>query len=119
MSEPMLIRDVVIGPGESHTVRLPIARLPIGALIDIPVYVFRGKTPGPTLLLQGGLHGDELNGVEILRRMLRRRMVRPKRGAVIVVPLLNVYGFLHMSRETPDGRDVNRMFPGSKKGCAA
>lgn len=119
MSEPMLIRDVAVWPGEAHTVRLPIARLPIGSLIDIPVYVFRGKLPGPTLLLQGGLHGDELNGVEILRRMLRRRLFRPKKGTVIVVPLLNVYGFLHMSREAPDGRDVNRMFPGSKTGSLA
>jgi uncharacterized protein len=70
-------------------------------------------------LLQGGLHGDEVNGIELLRRMIAEDKVAPTRGAVLVVPLLNVFGFLNFSRDLPDGKDVNRSFPGSKGGSLA
>ncbi len=104
--------------GEQRVVRLPVAKLPIGTLIDMPVHVFRGTEAGPTVLLQGGLHGDEVGGVEILRRLLGEGL-QPVRGTVLVVPVLNVFGFLHFSREVPDGKDVNRSFPGSPRGSLA
>lgn len=108
-----------ITPGEQKLVSIEISRLPTGTLIDIPVHVFNGKAAGPTVLVQAGLHGDEINGVETLRRMLEQRLFQINSGAVIVVPILNVFGFIHFSRDVPDGKDVNRSFPGNKNGSLA
>ncbi len=108
-----------IAPGESKLVRIEIASLPTGTVIDIPVHVFNSKNPGPTILIQAGLHGDEINGVETLRRMLAQKSFKINSGAVIVVPILNIFGFIHFSRDVPDGKDVNRSFPGSKTGSLA
>lgn len=108
-----------VHPGEEKLVKIKIDRLPTGTLIDIPVYVFNAKHPGPTLLLQAGLHGDEINGIEIVRRMLQEKRFMIQRGAIIAVPILNIFGFIHFSRDVPDGKDVNRSFPGSKKGSMA
>ncbi|HHC80177.1 MAG TPA: succinylglutamate desuccinylase/aspartoacylase family protein, partial [Flavobacteriia bacterium] len=104
--------------GESKLIKIPIDRLPTGTLIEIPVYIFNGKEAGPTILLQGGLHGDEVNSVELIRRMLIDKSYKIYKGCVIVVPLLNVFGFLNFSRDM-HGKDVNRSFPGSKKGSLA
>lgn len=113
------IGDETIARGESKVVRLEFARLPTGTVIDTRVHVFRGRRPGPVLLLQGGLHGDEVGGIEILRRMLRRGLFDIDCGTVLVVPILNVFGFIHFSRDVPDGKDVNRSFPGTKRGSLA
>jgi len=114
------ILNTEIKPGEHKVIKLPIGSLPTGTPIKIPVYVFNGKEKGPTILLQGGLHGDEINGVETCKRMLVNEYFTDiKKGCVIVIPLLNVYGFIHFSRELPDGKDVNRSFPGSKSGSLA
>ncbi len=106
-------------PGENKRLNIPIDRLPTGTLIDIPVYVFNAKKPGPTLLVQAGLHGDEINGIEIVRRMIAEDHFKVERGAVIAVPILNIFGFIHFSRDVPDGKDVNRSFPGTKSGSMA
>ncbi|WP_430410545.1 succinylglutamate desuccinylase/aspartoacylase family protein [Kordia sp.] len=108
-----------VKPGEDKWIKIPIDRLPTGTMIDIPIYVFNAGKPGPTLLVQGGLHGDEINGVEIIRRMLFEGCYKIKSGAVIVLPLLNIFGFIHFSRQVPDGKDVNRSFPGVKNGSLA
>ena len=108
-----------IKPGQNKLVRIQISRLPTGTLIDIPVHVFNARKPGPTVLLQAGLHGDEINGVETLRRMLEQNDFNIEKGAVIVVPILNIFGFIHFSRDVPDGKDVNRSFPGTKSGSLA
>ncbi|MFD0964384.1 succinylglutamate desuccinylase/aspartoacylase family protein [Pseudofulvibacter geojedonensis] len=114
------IYNTEILPGENKIIKLPIGSLPTGTPIKIPIYVFNGKNDGPTVLLQGGLHGDEINGVETCKRMLvNEYFTKLKKGCVIVIPLLNVYGFIHFSRELPDGKDVNRSFPGSKLGSLA
>lgn len=115
----IVINGEQIAPGENKLVKINISRLPTGTLIDIPVHVFNAKKPGPTLLVQAGLHGDEINGVETLRRMLEQKDFSIIKGAVIVVPILNVFGFIHFSRDVPDGKDVNRSFPGSKTGSLA
>ena len=117
-------KDIVVGgqtvsPGEDKLLKISIDRLPTGTLIDIPVYVFNAKKPGPTILVQAGLHGDEINGIEIVRRMLAEKRFKVKKGAVIAVPILNIFGFIHFSRDVPDGKDVNRSFPGTKSGSMA
>ncbi len=114
------IFDTTINPGEQKIIKLPIGSLPTGTPIQIPLYIFNGKKSGPTVLIQGGLHGDEINGVETCKRMLvNEYFTNLEKGCVIVIPLLNVYGFIHFSRELPDGKDVNRSFPGSKLGSLA
>ena len=117
-------KDIVIGgetvsPGVEKLLSISIDRLPTGTLIDIPVYVYNSKKPGPTILVQAGLHGDEINGIEIVRRMLAEKRFKVKKGAVIAVPILNIFGFIHFSRDVPDGKDVNRSFPGTKTGSMA
>lgn len=117
-------KDIIIGkesvaPGENKLLNISIDRLPTGTLIDIPVYVFNARKPGPTLLIQAGLHGDEINGIEIVRRMLQQKKFHIRKGAVIAVPILNIFGFIHFSRDVPDGKDVNRSFPGRKTGSMA
>lgn len=118
------MREVIVGgkpvaPGFDGLVHVPVARLPTGTLIDLTAHVFRAQEDGPTLVVQGGLHGDELNGIEICRRIIADRASVPQRGTLIVVPVLNTYGFLHFSRDVPDGKDVNRSFPGTRKGSLA
>lgn len=113
------IGGVTVSPGEDKLVKIPIDRLPTGTIIDIPVYIFNGKKQGPTILVQAGLHGDEINGIEIVRRMLQEKHFRIEKGAIIAVPILNIFGFIHFSRDVPDGKDVNRSFPGTKSGSMA
>jgi predicted deacylase len=108
-----------IQPGERVLTRLVISKLPSGTVIDVPVHVLRAPVPGPTLLLMGGMHGDEVNGIETIRRMVRRELLTPTRGTVIAIPILNIYGFLNFSRDVPDGKDVNRSFPGFPRGSLA
>lgn len=115
----IVINGDSIPPGKSKQVKINIARLPTGTLIDIPVHVFNAKKPGPVILIQAGLHGDEINGVETLRRMLEGNSFELNKGAVVVVPIVNVFGFIHFSRDVPDGKDVNRSFPGRKSGSLA
>ncbi len=117
-NQEVIIRGQRVGLNETKLIKIPVDRLPTGTLIEIPVYVFNGKEPGPSILLQGGLHGDETNSVELVRRMLIDKSYKIHRGCVIVVPLLNVFGFLNLSRDM-HGKDVNRSFPGSQKGSLA
>ena len=117
-------KEIIIGtdtvtPGEEKLLKISIDRLPTGTLIDIPIYVFNAKKPGPIILIQAGLHGDEINGIEIVRRMLQQKRFKINKGAVIAVPILNIFGFIHFSRDVPDGKDVNRSFPGTKSGSMA
>ncbi|NBW03263.1 MAG: DUF1793 domain-containing protein, partial [Cytophagia bacterium] len=86
-------------------------------IIEIPVYVFRSTKPGPVLLLQAGLHGDETNGIEIVRRLITKNEVRnPICGTIIAIPVINTFAFLYGTRDLPDGKDLNRCFPGNKNG---
>jgi predicted deacylase len=117
-NEVVKIHGEEIHLGEEKLIQIPIDRLPTGTLIEIPVYVFNSNQLGPTILLQGGLHGDEVNSVALIRRMLIDKRYKVQRGCVVVVPLLNVFGFLNLSRDM-HGKDVNRSFPGSKRGSLA
>jgi uncharacterized protein len=113
------IAEKEIRPGEFKEININIARLPSHTQIDTPMYVYRGLEDGPILALMAGMHGDEINGMEIVRRILDNGHNRVKRGTVICMPIINVYGFLNYSREVPDGKDINRSFPGSKGGSLA
>lgn len=117
--QSMIIAGVTIAPGEEKQIEVSISRLPTRTPIEIPIIVNRSKDPGPTLLLMGGMHGDEINGVEIVRRIIVNKYHKPDKGTVICIPILNIYGFLNFSRQVPDGKDVNRVFPGSKSGSLA
>jgi predicted deacylase len=109
-----------IKPGESAVVKINVGRLPSATRIHVNIFVFRSLNPGPTGLILGGVHGDEINGVEIVRRSLESGLFNSLlSGTIIVIPLLNVYGFINFSREVPDGKDVNRSFPGNMKGSLA
>ncbi len=119
MPEFISINGQDIGFGEQQEILLNIARLPTYTPIDLSVSVFRGEEDGPVLLLTGGLHGDEINGVEIIRRMIQKELAIPEKGTVIAIPLVNIYGFIQKQRDLPDGKDINRSFPGSKNGSLA
>lgn len=115
----MVINGIRIRPGQSLNIDIAIARLPTHTLIDLPVFIKRAKEEGPVVLISGGIHGDEINGIVAVRKMLEEEIIVPIKGTIIFMPLVNVYGFLSSSRTFPDGRDLNRMFPGSKKGSLA
>jgi predicted deacylase len=108
-----------IRPGEFKEIDINIARLPSHTVIDTPIYVSRGNDDGPVLALTAGMHGDEINGMEIVRRLLDSGLHQPKRGVTVCMPIVNVYGFLNYSRDVPDGKDINRSFPGNKNGSLA
>jgi len=84
-----------------------------------PVYVVHGKKPGPVLFLSGAIHGDEINGVEIIRRILNMKSINRLQGTLVAVPVVNIFGFISQTRYLPDRRDLNRSFPGSEKGSLA
>lgn len=116
----MTIQNTTIEPGQHQVVRLSVGRLPSDTKIYLNVNVYRSTEPGPVVLFMAGVHGDEINSVEIVRRSVASRMFEKiLRGSVVAIPLLNVYGFNNFSRDVPDGKDVNRSFPGSPNGSMA
>lgn len=118
--DEFIIDNSIVEPGESTLVRLNVGRLPSGTKITIDAHVFRGPEDGPTALIMGGVHGDEINGIEIIRRCLEEEVFDGlMKGTIIAIPILNIFGFINFSRFVPDGKDVNRSFPGSLKGSLA
>jgi len=115
VSDVLQIGKRKIYPGERSVVDLPVGRLVSHAELDLRVHVFRGKKPGPRLFVTAGVHGDELNGVEIARRLVGQSL-RGLKGDLLVVPVVNVAAFLLRSRYLPDRRDLNRLFPGNADG---
>lgn len=117
----IVIQGVRLIPGEKVNLEIPIAKLPTHTLIDLPVFIRSSIIAGPVVLISGGVHGDEINGIATAKRILQAfdEELILLRGTVIIIPLVNIYGFLSNSRTFPDGRDLNRSFPGSKKGSLA
>ena len=109
----------VIKPGERKIVQLDVAALYDYTSLSIPIEVIRGKKSGPVLFVCAAIHGDEINGVEIIKRMLRSSFLSQINGTLIAVPVVNVFGFNNRSRYLPDRRDLNRSFPGRKDGSLA
>ncbi|MEL6123782.1 MAG: succinylglutamate desuccinylase/aspartoacylase family protein, partial [Bacteroidota bacterium] len=120
MSDVMIIDGTPVLPNTSVQIDLAVSRLPSNTRVHIQAHVYRAARPGPTLLILAGVHGDEINGIEAARRTISEQIVDHLLcGTVIIIPLLNVFGFINFSREVPDGKDVNRSFPGTLTGSLA
>ena len=108
-----------IAPGKRATVEVTLPNQSSYTPITMPVHVIHGRQEGPVIFVSAAVHGDEINGVEIVRRLLKSSAIKGVKGTVIFVPIVNVYGFINHSRYLPDGRDLNRSFPGSEHGSLA
>ncbi len=119
MRPPFVIGGTAIPAGSRQLVDLPVAKLSNHTPVTLPVHVVHGSGPGPTMFVSAAIHGDELNGVEIIRRVLRTLAPESLSGTLLAVPIVNAYGFIGRSRYLPDRRDLNRSFPGSSAGSLA
>ncbi len=102
--------------GETKQIEMPLVKLYTDTEMAMPIVVKRARKVGPTVFISAAVHGDEIIGIEIIRRLMTRKSFRLQCGTVIFVPIVNVYGVLNKSRYMPDRRDLNRSFPGSAKG---
>ncbi len=116
---PITIGGNTVEPGQRRSIDLEVGRLYTHSSTTMPVQVLCGKRPGPVLFVSAAIHGDELNGVEIIRRLLTVPQLKRLRGTLIAVPIVNLHGFINLSRYFPDRRDLNRSFPGSEGGSLA
>lgn len=119
MRDAFKIGEHSVEPGTRKTIHIPLSRLADHTDMMLRLQVVHGKKPGPTLFVSGAIHGDEIIGVEIIRRVSRMKMVSKVKGTLILIPVVNGYGFLGMSRYLPDRRDLNRVFPGTESGSSA
>ena len=116
MRAPLSLAGSKIKPGQQATIQVPVARLYTHSEMTMPVHVVHGYKDGPRMFISAAIHGDEINGTEIIRRLMKLKRIKRLKGTLIAVPVVNVYGFLQQSRYSPDRRDLNRFFPGSEKG---
>jgi len=114
-----VVADVPVTPGTRRRIDVPVARLPTGTWLHLPVAVLHGLRPGPRVWLSAGIHGDELNGIEIIRRVQQTVEPAALSGTVVAVPIVNVFGLIQQTRYLPDRRDLNRSFPGAPRGSLA
>lgn len=119
MNTEFFMAGTRIKPGTQVTLNLPIPKLYTHTPMEMPVHIIHGKREGPRLLVCAALHGDELNGVEIIRRLMLQTNLKRIRGTLVTIPVVNIYGVINHSRYLPDRRDLNRSFPGSEKGSLA
>ncbi len=117
--DDLIIAGHVIKRGESKKIEIPTVKLYTDTDMSIPVYIKRGKKPGPVVFISSAIHGDELNGIEIISRLINTKALKSLKGTLITVPMVNGFGVLNQSRYLPDRRDLNRSFPGSAKGSLA
>ena len=108
-----------VQPGERITIDLTLPNQSTYIPMTMPVHVVHGRKEGPSLFVSASVHGDEVNGVEAVRRLIKSTAIRDVRGTLLLVPIVNVYGFINHSRYLPDRRDLNRSFPGSETGSLA
>ena len=113
------IGTVRVRAGTTREVELPITRLVTRADVSLPVRVIHGRDDGPTVWINAAIHGDEVVGVEVIRRVLAKLSAKSFRGTLLAVPIVNVLGFMAGDRYLPDRRDLNRSFPGSARGSLA
>lgn len=118
-ANPFEIAGHIVQPGERIQFDLPAANLYTNSPLNMPVEVIHGRFKGPVLLVCAAIHGDELNGVEIIRRVRSFQSLNRLHGTLVLVPVVNLFGFIHQSRYLPDRRDLNRCFPGSLRGSIA
>ncbi|WP_324751933.1 succinylglutamate desuccinylase/aspartoacylase family protein [Roseovarius sp. Pro17] len=118
-SQPFSIAGHDIAPGTRRTVDIPVSTLSDHTPVNLSVHVVHGRKPGPVMFVSAAIHGDEVIGVEIVRRLLRAGPLRSLAGTLLAVPIVNSYGFLNNARYLPDRRDLNRCFPGGSAGSMA
>lgn len=116
---PITVGNVTVDPGRKKKIELPFAEAVTGSTEFLPVVVINGRSSGPVVWISAAIHGDELNGIQIIRKVLWDLDARSVRGALIAVPIVNLFGFIIGSRYLPDRRDLNRSFPGSRRGSSA
>lgn len=116
---PFEICDSEVAPGATEIVHIPLGMLATHAPMTLPVFVVHGKRPGPVLFVSAAIHGDEILGVEVIHRLINLKHIRRIRGTLLLVPVVNVFGFIAHDRYLPDRRDLNRSFPGAPKGSLA
>lgn len=119
MREPFELGGVSTPAGERQEIQISIPNLYTNTALALPVKVIHGKKPGPVIFISAAIHGDEINGVEIIRRLLNVKSLSRLKGTLIAIPVVNIFGFINQSRYLPDRRDLNRSFPGSDKGSLA
>jgi hypothetical protein len=119
VAEPLIIAGEEIKPGQNRIIEVPLPDLYMHTALSMPVQVISGRRSGPVMFVSAAVHGDEINGVEIIRRLVKSKSLKGLRGTLIAIPVVNVYGFLNQSRYLPDRRDLNRCFPGSDEGSLA
>ena len=119
VTAPFALGDASVAPGRRAIVDLPLGVLSNHTPVVLPVLVVHGARPGPTLFVSAALHGDEVLGVEVIRRLLRLEALDGLAGTLLAVPVVNAFGFLALSRYLPDRRDLNRSFPGRPDGSLA
>ncbi len=119
MRDAFEIGGQVIAPGKRRTVDIPISLLSNHTPMVLPVHVIHGRREGPTLFVSAAIHGDEILGVEIIRRLVQSKTVAHVRGTLLFIPIVNLYGFISHIRYLPDRRDLNRSFPGRANGSLA
>ena len=118
-NKPFTLLGKVIPEGKRTVIDLKIAKLHTRTTVNVPVIIEHAKKAGPVVLLLAGIHGDETNGVGIVREIINLELNKPKIGTIICIPVFNIFGYLVQTREFPDGRDLNRMFPGTLNGSLA
>ncbi len=118
-NKPFKIGDVIVQPGTRQNVQIPLPALPEHSAFDLRLKVIQGSKPGKRLFISSTLHGDELNGIEIIRRVLASPLLEDIHGTLVAIPIVNLFGLINQSRYLPDRRDLNRSFPGSSKGSTA
>ena len=118
-NKPLIILGKNIPKGKRTVLDIEVAKLHTRTTVKVPVIIERSAVEGPVILLLAGVHGDEVNGVSIIREIINQKVNVPKKGTIICIPVFNIFGYLIQTREFPDGRDLNRMFPGSLNGSLA
>ena len=113
------IAGVSVKAGSRQSIDIALPSFYTHSAASMPVHVVHGRKPGPCVLVCGAIHGDEINGVEIIRRILTHKLINKIQGTLIAIPVVNVFGFVSKSRYLPDRRDLNRAFPGSETGSMA
>ena len=116
MRDSFVLSGKTILPGETTIVDLPLPRLKAHSSLSMPVHIIHGKQDGPVLFVSAAIHGDELNGIEIVRRLLATKAISRLKGTLVAIPIVNAYALMNHSRYLPDRRDLNRAFPGSETG---
>ncbi|KMK65589.1 Succinylglutamate desuccinylase / Aspartoacylase family [Puniceibacterium sp. IMCC21224] len=119
MQNSFELGDVTLLPGQRRTIDLPVSVMSDHTPVTLSAHVVHGRKPGPVMFVSAAIHGDEVIGAEIVRRLLRAAPVQRLAGTLIAVPIVNAYGFLNHSRYLPDRRDLNRCFPGHSEGSLA